>query len=94
MKIISLFILFFMISSPVFAGSTRLYTDDDLDAYRDPAPYKNENVWQNNNYNTSYSTSRGKTSYTRPGARTTYVGPRGGIYHYSNSGRKVYEKRK
>lgn len=33
------------------------------------------------------------TSYTTSDARQTYVGPRGGVYHYSASGKKVYEKK-
>jgi hypothetical protein len=31
---------------------------------------------------------------TRTADQQRYVGPRGGIYHYSKSGKKVYEKRK
>ena len=29
-----------------------------------------------------------------PTGKTIYVGPRGGLYHYSKSGRKVYERRR
>jgi hypothetical protein len=29
---------------------------------------------------------------TTPSGPTTYVGPRGGVYHYSKSGKKVYDR--
>jgi hypothetical protein len=29
-----------------------------------------------------------------PTGKTIYVGPRGGLYHYSESGKKVYERRR
>lgn len=32
-------------------------------------------------------------TYAYSGTRQTHVGPRGGVYHYSASGRKVYEKK-
>lgn len=32
------------------------------------------------------------TSPGRSASPPTYVGPRGGVYHYSSSGRKVYER--
>jgi hypothetical protein len=32
--------------------------------------------------------------YSSPSPRQLYQGPRGGIYHYSRSGRKVYERHK
>ena len=35
-----------------------------------------------------------KSIGTTPTGKTLYVGPRGGVYHYSASGRKVYERRK
>ena len=31
---------------------------------------------------------------TTPTGKTLYQGPRGGVYHYSKSGKKVYHKRK
>jgi hypothetical protein len=31
---------------------------------------------------------------TTPSGKTIYVGPRGGRYHYSASGKKVYERRR
>jgi hypothetical protein len=31
---------------------------------------------------------------TTPSGKTIYVGPRGGRYHYSDSGKKVYERRR
>lgn len=35
-----------------------------------------------------------ETSNTYDNTYNTYVGPRGGVYHYSKSGKKVYHKRK
>lgn len=35
-----------------------------------------------------------ESPYYGSSGRTTYVGPRGGIYHYSASGKKVYQKRR
>ena len=34
------------------------------------------------------------TGQTTPTGKTIYEGPRGGHYHYSSSGKKVYERRK
>jgi hypothetical protein len=31
---------------------------------------------------------------TTPSGKTIYTGPRGGRYHYSSSGKKVYERRR
>lgn len=40
------------------------------------------------------STSSKETQIgTTPTGKTLYQGPRGGIYHYSKSGRKVYQKK-
>ena len=39
-------------------------------------------------------TSSGNTDGVTPTGKTIYVGPRGGRYHYSSSGKKVYEKRR
>jgi hypothetical protein len=46
------------------------------------------------NFATSETTTQ-TTPITRSESdRTTYVGPRGGVYHYSASGKKVYHKKK
>lgn len=49
----------------------------------------------------SFSTSTSQSTYPsstqssyNTGAKTIHTGPRGGRYHYSNSGKKVYEKKK
>lgn len=63
----------------------KIYTNDDLSAYKYPS--------------SSIESSDEKYFYEKEmGAskadKTIFVGPRGGRYHYSSSGKKVYEKRK
>jgi uncharacterized membrane protein len=45
----------------------------------------------------SYKSSKSyssKSYSTKSYSKKTYVGPKGGVYHYSKSGKKVYEKKK
>jgi membrane-associated protease RseP (regulator of RpoE activity) len=43
---------------------------------------------------TSYSSLSPSSTPTYGSSRTTYTGERGGVYHYSKSGKKVYESSK
>jgi hypothetical protein len=43
---------------------------------------------------TKVSTSKGTEIGTTPTGKTLYQGPRGGIYHISKSGKKVYHSKK
>jgi hypothetical protein len=38
--------------------------------------------------------SGGTSVGTTPTGKTIYVGPRGGLYHYSKTGKKVYERKR
>jgi hypothetical protein len=72
-----------------------------------PAPGSSERVSQESQENATgvlkgsqvesqqSSVRSGETAVgTTPTGKTIYVGPRGGLYHYSKSGKKVYERRR
>ncbi|MFA6054051.1 MAG: hypothetical protein WC769_01625 [Thermodesulfovibrionales bacterium] len=77
----------------------KVYTNEDLSDYTSSPSVSSNSGYTSSDYTSIPSASSDK-KYTTEGIGTTstgktiYTGPRGGRYHYSSSGKKVYERKR
>lgn len=82
----------------IFFGFSSFSADDSNDLVNSEQKVKidtlTEKVKNEDAITTNLLDDNSSRYYSRSNSYTTYYGPRGGVYHYSKSGKKVYHKKK